>query len=192
MRKHLVLPAILMAFLLISAKSCDEDHSENLEEKPETVKEEMEEVKDGFQADFLNEESLAAMTQKARQTLKDFSEYMNIANDISNDSLFRSQALGMAGTLFYENGTPVKQYAGLLVTIDSIWLTLPLHLTEKGLYKGLLGFRERTIIISEKDSNFYSIDKKQVEIFGIKSIKEIGGDSLWVWQLYLGNISRSR
>lgn len=187
MKRYLIVPGALLAFILFSAKSCEEDQQVSWEQDKEALNDVMDRVKDGFQADFLDEESLVAFTQKAKQKLKDYSEYMNIINDSSSDSAFRMQALSMTNALFYRNTGPTEFFPGQVMTIDSIWLIEPMHFSEEINYAGIIGFREKIMQKSEQDSITCSYSVKKMEIVVVKSTKQFGSDTLRIWQVYLGN-----
>ncbi|MBN1198542.1 MAG: hypothetical protein JXA23_04250 [Bacteroidales bacterium] len=188
MKRYLIIPGALLAFILFSAKSCDENQQASREQDKEALIDVMDRVKNGFQADSLDEEILDAFTQKAKQKLKDYSEYMNIVTDSSSDSAFRMQALSMTHALFYRSMGPSEFFPGQQITIDSIWLIESMHLSEERIYKGIIGFREKIIQKTEQDSVPGFISLKKAEILGVKSSKEFGNDTLQIWQVYLGKI----
>ena len=187
MRKFLIIPGALLAFILFSAKSCDEDPAVTRRQAEETMQEVMDSVKAEFGAEYLDEESLFVFARKAKQKLKDYSDYTNIANDTAVDSVFRSQALTMSKELLFKGSAPAEPAPGVETDIDSVWLVVPLHMAGEDFYKGRLGFREVVIKKSTEDTISGASFSKEVEILAIKESKISGTDTLKVWQVYLGN-----
>ena len=188
MRRYLIIPGALLAFILFSAKSCKDDPGVSLHYEEEALNSFMDSVKDGFSASYLDEESLFVFTRNAKQKLVDYSDFMNISNDSSLDSVFRSQAMVMVQSLFGEGLSPARVSPGRVTYIDSIWLIEPLHLAGDGLYKGELGFREEAVIISGEDTVTSNAAIKKLEFLATKSKKVIGTDTLIAWQVCLGEI----
>ncbi|MBC8315982.1 MAG: hypothetical protein ISR57_03665 [Bacteroidales bacterium] len=188
-KRYLIIPGLLFAFILFSAKSCEEDTEENRRLEEAEYKEAVDRVKDEFEADFLREESLFVFEQKAKQNLKDFADYMNIANDTSLDSAFRNQAKAMTNELFYLRHTPViSRYPTFKLFIDSIHVIQPLQRTGDSEYQGILGFREGVTRVSGQGAITSFISLKKVEILAIKSDKLFGTDTLKIWKVYLGKL----
>ncbi len=187
MKRHLIILGALLAFILFSAKSCDDDPGANRDAEEEALIGAMDSVINEFGTEYLDEESLFAFTQKAKQKLMDYSDYMNMANDTSLDSAFRNQALAMTIELFKKGSGPIESFAGRVIKIDSIRLIEPLHLTGTVLYKGVLGFREGIKSLGGDTTADVSSWKK-VEFLATKSNKLFATDTLRIWQVYLGEI----
>ena len=107
MKRYMIILGLLFAFILFSAKRCDDDGEENRRLEEAEMKEVIDSVRNEFKADYLREESLFAYEQKAKQKLRDFADYMNIAHDSSLDSAFRTQAEIMTYDLFYLRHVPL-------------------------------------------------------------------------------------
>lgn len=188
MKKYLMIAGVLVAFLLFSAKSCTEDPEVNRLREEEKLTQVMDSVKEGFEAGYLDEASLFAFTCKAKQKLADYSGYMNIANDISLDSAFRTQALAMAKELFSMELPTGRPSPGEVIQVDSIWVAEPLRLSREGIYTGELGFRETSRRKSVQDTSGTIQSFRKAGIQALKSKKVFGSDTMKVWQVYLGEI----
>lgn len=188
MKKYLIIPGALLAFILFSAKSCKEDPQASWQQEEAAIAEKMDSVKNEFGGDFLDEESLFVFSRKAKQKLIDYADYMNIVNDSSLDSAFRDQAWLMALDLFANGLVPGSLFPGKVTLIDSSWISEPLKLAGEGVYKGELGFREKILQKPGEDSTIFLLSYKTSEIICTKSPKVFGTDTLSVWQVFLGKI----
>ncbi|MBE0648053.1 MAG: hypothetical protein IH596_09730 [Bacteroidales bacterium] len=187
MKRYLIIPGALLAFILFSAKSCDEDPAATRHQAEETMLEVMDSVKAEFGVEYLDEESLFVFTQKAKQKLRDYSDYMNVFNDTSLAYAFRTQARDMTTEIFYLNSWPIEPTPGKVIRIDSVWLTEPLHRTGDEQYKGELGFMDSLIQKSDQDTiPTRNSGMNKVEFLVIKQHKIIGTDTLKIWQVFLG------
>jgi len=185
MKRYLIITGALLACILFSAKSCKEDPQVSRQQEEEAIAEKMDSVKNEFGGDFLDEESLFVFTRKAKQKLIDYADYMNIVNDSSLDSAFRDQAWLMAQDLFANGLVPGSPLPGMVILIDSSWLTEPLKMAGEGVYKGELGFREKNRVKSGEDNDHFLQSYKKSEIICTKSPKVFGTDTLSVWQVRL-------
>jgi len=188
-KRYLIIPGLLFAFILFSAKSCEKDTEENRRLEEAEFKEAVDRVKDEFEADFLREESLFVFEQKAKQKLKDFADYMNIANDTSLDSAFRAQAANMANDLFYSQTAPEFSSDKVFgLAIDSIRVIEPLHRTGNSGYQGILGFCQKVKEYTKGDTVIIGSTSKMIEMVAVKSTSTFGSDTLRIWKIYLGKL----
>ena len=189
MKRYLIIPGLLLAFILFSAKSCEEDAEETRRQEEAELMEEISRVKNEFRADYLNDESLFVFEQKAIQKLKDFADYMNVAHNTSLDSAFRAQADTMVQELFYGQQAPViSSYPAFNLFIDSIQVIEPLHRTGNSGYQGILGYREKVMEYAEGDTVISSPTSKRIEMIATKSTSAFGSDTLRIWKVYLGEL----
>ena len=189
MRKYLIIPGLLLAFFLFSAKSCDEDTEENRRLEEVEMKEAIDSVKGEFEAEFLTEESLFAFEQKAKQKLRDFADYWNIANDTSLDSAFRGQAETMSKNLFYLQQVPMtSRHPTFEIFIDSIHVVQPLQRTVNSGYYGILGFKLEVREYTLGDTVITGPNSKMIEMVATKTASPFGSDTLKIWKVYLGKM----
>jgi len=187
MKRYFIIPGALLAFILFSAKSC-EDTEENRRLEEVALMETIDSVKDEFGAEYLNEESLFAFEQKAKQKLRDYADYLNIANDSSLDSAFRIQAATMTDELFYSRNVPViTKHSTFSIFIDSIHVIEPLHRSASSEYQGVLGFRLELREYAAGDTVITGPAWKIIDMVAAKTTSRFGNDSLSIWKVFLGD-----
>ena len=189
MRRYFIIAGLFLAFILFSAKRCDVDTEENRRLEEADLKEAIDRVKDEFEADYLNEEGLFVFEQKAEQKLKDFADYMNIANDTSLDSAFRTQAETMTQELFFLRHVPaISRHPTFELFIDSIHVIEPLQRTGSSGYQGILGFRLEVREYIKGDTILIAPRWKMIDMIATKTSSQFGSDTLEIWKVFLGEL----
>ena len=189
MRRRLIIPSLLVASILFSAKSCYEDTEENRRMEEEALIKAMDSVKDEFGAEFLHEESLFAFEQKAKQKLRDYADYLSIATSDTLDMAFRAQADSMIRDLFMPGCIPgIPQKGPVKLSLDSIYVFNPLHRSGRFEYRGTLSFVQHTRNLSGDKSILRKPEQKMIEIFAVRQVIPIDTDTLVIWKVLLGDI----
>ncbi len=189
MRKYVVIPGLLLAFILFSAKRCNDDTEENRRLKETELKVVIDSVRNEFKANYLREESLFAYEQKAKQKLRDFADYMNIAHNSALDSAFRVHAETMIKNLFYLQQVPmISRHPTFELFIDSIHVVHPLQRSESSGYQGVLGFRLEIREYTEGDTMLTTPHWEMIDMIATKTASPFGSDTLKIWKVYLGEI----
>lgn len=178
----------MLALIVLSSKQCVEDDDSQAE--VDTQMEEISAVKSAFESDYLKSESLYAFEEKAKQKLRDYSDYLNIANDASLDTTFRLQASSMIPLLFYQNKEPLIANApGTMVKIDSIYMIEPLSKASESVYSGMLGFSLEILETESEDTIRTGPQHWSVEMIATKTRTSFGKDTLNVWKVFLGKMN---
>lgn len=188
MKRYLVVPLALLAFILFSARSCVEEHESEWLTPEEAYAGAMDSVQDLFGAESLDEASLVAFTEKAKQKLADWADLMNMAADTSLDTAFRTQAWDMVDVLFSPGVMHPVPDPGIRIHVDSIRITEPLQASGRETYTGLLGFTEKRSGLSLQGLDETFSRERTAEIWAGKSITVIGSDTLEIWKVYLGEL----
>jgi hypothetical protein len=211
MRRIFYIPALVLLYLLTTAKSCDrqEQYDESVDQS--RVKQSLDSIRSAFESDTLAGASLQAFEASAKIKLADFSDYLAILSDPSVAGAFREQAGKMVRGLFisensvlrFENPgregkitvsvrqllTPGREAAdmpGKIIT-DSIRVIRPLQREGTSMYAGLLGYSFS--FAGEKPGTDLrrTLAGGTVDYLVIRHEKKFGADSLVIWEVFLGN-----
>jgi len=194
--------------MLLGAPSCV-DEEEIARQEEEALEEVREGIRDEFEAEYLTEANLYAYETAAKQKLADLTDYIQVLTDTTKDFSFRQKAGEMIQNLFHskndkvELGLQKRSTEDLLIgdliekglankipnlhfSIDSIQIHEPLRRTDNSTYTGILQFSQNFTEISTPEQPLKSISRN-AEFFVIKEFKAFGTDTLWVWNVKLGD-----
>jgi hypothetical protein len=212
MRKFLFIFVAILAYLVLSSKSCGSDEKDDAAKKDVELAKTKVSIKNEFESDDLSKKSLKAFEFKAKQELVDFSDYLGIYSDKQVDGSFKSQARQMILDMFISDSVRINNllsnepehknipiigflnsdfgsgYNSLAFTFDSITIARPLRRVDDLNYKGSLSFSRRLKACSSSDTVFTGPVRMEVEIFASKVFKPFGKDTLQVWSVYFGEI----
>lgn len=189
MKRALLIPILLLAFVVLSSKQCADDV--NPQAELEAQMEEIENVKKGFEADYLKSESLYAYGERAKQKLLDFADYLNIAKDTDLDTNFRKHSRNMIPGLFNQQelpsliNRPIKH-----INIHTIHVLEPLSRSSAMAYTGMLGF---SLELTEKagiDTIINDARQWSVEMIVLKTPTILGKDTILAWKVFLGQMKK--
>jgi len=210
MKRIIKLSVIILIYVLLCGKSCDDD-SENTFNQEMEVEIEKENIREEFEVDWLSEGSQYAAEISAIQKLKDFADYLNIYADHSLDPIFRNRAGEMIRDMFTSDNVslsfvPLDPESHELLTLkdlldqvnfadvflmelsfDSIWLLDPLQKTNPNLYEGRIGCFQKTLVISPNDT-ISRIEAITIDVIVSRKEKIFGRDTLNVWGVHLGDM----
>jgi hypothetical protein len=215
---HIVLAVI--GSVMLTSKSCapesEFDAETRLRAKQDSV---MNQIRSDFASEYLLEEELVVYTEKARQKLFDFADYLNLYAAENMDTLLRDQAKGMIYRLFFpkdatislqveaivRDGEKVKKISDLLKDIDTSghaslifkiadMRTLePLHQVSFGMYAGKLGCRFSIHAYDDQDTTLLHETYKEVSILTTRTSKQFGSAAqVQVWQVFLDEIADAK
>jgi len=211
MRKVFQISVLLLLYLLITAKSCDnqEQADDNLDQT--RIKLTQDSVRSTFEADTLSPTSLVAFEVMAKIKLSDFSDYLSIIYDTSVAGTFREKAREMIHMLFIsENSlllfTNPDNLTGKEVTVkqlldsgkkgsfkfgriikDSIRITQTTHRISDSAYIGKLSFSYIPGGQKSEESLEEVAANGTIGFLVIKHKKYFGKDALRIWDVFLGN-----
>jgi hypothetical protein len=212
MRKFLVIFCAILAYLALSSKSCSSDEKEDAANKEAEVVKTRASIRNEFESEDLSRKSLRAFEAKAKQDLKDLSDYLHIYSDKQLDESFKNQVRGMIMEMFISDTIRISNrlsgqtelknislfefltldlapnFISMDFIFDSIRVTAPLHKTDDLKYKGCLSFSRRLKAISASDTVFTSPARMEADMFVSKVFKPFGTDTLLVWNVFLGDI----
>jgi hypothetical protein len=167
MKRSLWLSVLIILYLLLCAKSCDQQEEFDAvreQKRADSVKDSILSV---FGSDTVASSTLAAFEEEAKIKFADFFDYRDIISDTSAAPVFREQAREMAAALFISGNSAFK---GNMARPDSIWIKQPLNRVNDSIFTGELGF--------SPGGSF--------EFYAVKRNKNFGNETLKVWTVLLG------
>jgi len=212
MRKFLFIFFAILAYLVLSSKSCGSDEKADSAKKEAELIQTKVNIRNEFESDDLSKKSLKAFEVKAKQYLIDFSDYLGICSDKQIDESFKSPARQMILDMFLADSARINSllfneqdgknlligefldlnsstaYNSMAFTFDSITVARPLRRIDDLNYKGGLSFSRCLKVISATDTVITGSVRMEAEIYVSKVYKPFGTDTLQVWGVFLWNI----
>jgi hypothetical protein len=212
MRKFMFIFVAILAYLVLSSKSCGTDEKDDAAKQEAELIETKASIKNEFESDDLSKKSLKAFEVKAKQKLVDFSDYLGICSDKQMDESFKGQARQMILDMFISDSVrintlllnepdkkniPINEflssrlaagYNSMDFLLDSIEVVGPLRRIDDNNYKGRLSFSRLVKACSASDTVLLSPARMEADIFASKVYKPFGTDTLLVWSVFLGEI----
>jgi len=186
MKRFINILPLLVLYLLLSSKSCDENEPGNaLSEKNEAAHA-RDSITSVFESAELSQPELRAFEVTARLKLYDLADYLKLLGDSLAGEAFRQKAGEMARNLFIPGKTPPSGLSGMV--FDSIKVLKKLERLNDSLYSGQLSF---TVNLADSDAGRRSSSRagyRTVNIFALKQEKVFGKDTIRVWNVLLGDI----
>lgn len=210
MIKIFKISTIIFVLFVIGAPSC-EDEQEIAKREEAILIDTKKSIRTEFETDYLDETSLFAYETTAKQKLSDLSDYIQILTDTSLNMSFRIKAGEMINNTFksesvivqlfeYDNKSAKGLAVNLLVSmglgnefpifpfsIDSISIYKPLQRIDNSTYFGVLLFSQNFTDGSNSDQ-FNKPIKRFTDFYVVKESKIFGTDSIYVWNVSLGEI----
>ena len=179
----------------------------------------MNQIRNDFVSEYLLEEELVAYTEKARQKLFDFADYLNLYAAENMDALLRDQAKGMIYRLFFRKDATISLrveakvtdgkkenkisdllkdidtsgHASLIFMIADMRTLEPLHQENFEKYSGKLGCRFSILAYDDQDTTLLHETYKEVSILATRTSKQFGSAApVQVWQVFLDEIADAK
>ncbi len=206
MKKKLLFPALVVMYLLFSAKSCNSGEEMTDAREQNKIKTTKDSIVHNFGSEGLSEEALRAYEETARLRFADFADYYTILTDTAAARTFRIRAGEMISNIFIsENSVFLISAPGgsratekiclkdlvdnawakgknpFTLSPDSVWITQQLHQQNDSVYAGKLAFTSTKIPSAKKAVAFGNS-----EIFVLKREKSFGREKLNAWTVVLG------
>ena len=108
MRKISYISALVLLYLLVTAKSCDNQEQSDETRNRNRIKLTQDSIRSTFASDTLSDASLRAYEGTAVIRLSDFSDYLAILQDTSNAKPFRDKAREMIYKLFISENSMIR------------------------------------------------------------------------------------
>ncbi len=212
MRKFLFLFTAVLAYLVLSSRSCEGPEQEDAAAEEAPLAETREHIFNEFGSEDLSIASLQAFEVKAKQKLIDLGDYLHIYTVKSMDDSFKEQARQMILELFISDSVlidplltdgpegkylilpefiasvPVSGYHSIDFIFDSIEIANPLRRTDENSYTGTLTFSRYVKFCTTSDTAITGPATLEVEMTASKVNKAFGADTLQIWSVFLGNI----
>jgi hypothetical protein len=170
MKRSLRLSALVVLYLLFSAKSCDQQEEFDGARQQRATEAAKDSIVSVFGSDTLTALTLTAFEETAKLKFADLFDYLDILSDTSAAPAFKEQAGQMARELF------ISEYSfPRFARPDSIWVMEHLHRVSDSLLTGRLGFSPNG----------------SVGFLALKRNKIFGTDTLKVWNVLLGEIDQN-
>lgn len=206
MKRAVNILTLISILMVLGAPSCvDEQGAEILE--AELLERSQEEIREEFETDYLDEESLFAYEVTAMQKLTDFTDYLQLMTNSDLDLSFRKKAGKMISSSFYSDSITLclsenkeEWEVGMLIAgglknelaipsfhIGSVHVEKPLHREGPGFYSGSLLFLQ-SISNSPEDAVKPPSMLRTAEFFVVRKNKVFGDDTLRIWNVQLGEI----
>jgi hypothetical protein len=213
MKRILKISAVFILYLLLCGKSCDDEEGKLLRQEKQ-VESARDSIREEFEVDYLSEESRFAAEVSALQKLRDLSDFAGIFSDLSMDSQFRQKSGEMMKELFVSDKSALtfggkgnranvtlrdflnqgfgKGVIKAEVIFDSIRVLEPIQKSGNDMYKGRIGAAQRVICITAEDTIASPLEEITVDIINQRENKAFGKDTLKVWKVTLGDMSKKR
>jgi hypothetical protein len=212
MRKFFYISALVLLYLLVTAKSCDNQEKSDEARDRDRIKLTQDSIRATFESDTLSDAALRAFEGNAIMKLSDFSDYLDILQDTSKAKPFRDKAREMISRLFISeisliriskpNGPGRGEYTVRRFLQDAGIGTIPFGRIISDSVRVIQGFvRAGDSMYAGKLSYFYmcspnnpsegsgpSPAKGTVEFFLKQHEKTFGTDTLMIWDVFLGNM----
>jgi hypothetical protein len=185
MRRIFYIPAILMLYLLFTAKSCDEQAQAREERANAAIEKERDSIRSVLAADSLTEGMLRSFESLATARLADYAGYRAIAADTSADTTFRKKAEQMMKRMRAPGTDFADLPAGIIA--DSVTVKEPLHHMGKAMYTGKLAYWFMSGNSTGEGSTGRTLREGTTGFLVVKVPKMFGSDTLMVWEVYLLN-----
>jgi hypothetical protein len=201
--------AIIVVYLLSSAKSCDNQEQFDAMRDQRKVKSAMDSIRSEFSAATPSASTLNAFEETAKLRFADFADYLNILADTGVAPAFREHTKQMIRDLFLPGNVVLefsldgskKQEAFTLDALLTegpptgikahvscpvkVWVMDDLQAQNDSLFAGRLGFSANTDATSP-DPEKYQLSGGSIRFYALKREKLFGKDSLKVWTVLLG------
>ena len=203
---------LLFAFLyiLLCSKSCNQAEDANAERERKGVESAMKSITVHFTTDTLSLETLNGFEETAKIKVADLFDYLNILSDQNTAPGFRSQVMRTIPGLFISKDCSLSidhirgskeetiRIVHLVDSIsvvpdylkglkpDSLWIINNLQAIDDSTYFGKLGFLLRPVA-SATNTNNGTLLNGTIEYKVFKREKAFGGQSLKVWNVFLGD-----
>lgn len=212
MRRLLHITVLVFLYLLLTAKSCDNQEQSDEIRDHARLKLARDSIKSIFESDTLSNVSLRAFEGAAIIKLSDFSDYLTILQDTSNAKPFRDKAQDMIRRLFIsekslirfskpdESGRcefTIEQFLQevdffsmpfIKIIPDSVRVKQELKRSGESIYVGKLSYSYTYDQNQPAKSSKTSIGNETIEFFIKHHEKIFGTDTLLVWDIFLGNM----
>ena len=214
MKKVLKITVLILVYLFLCGKSCQDDRDivtgqlEEVEALKDNIREE-------FGTDYLTEESKYAVEMTAIQKVKDMADYIHIFSDQELDTSFRQKAGEMIRDMFisekarltfgpYRRNNSMKYLTveefldgGIgddIISLDLIYnavkINVPLKRSGPDEYEGrITGIQKLTLFTSSDTLTFFN-ETITVSIHASKEAKIFGKDTLKTWAVKLGDMTK--
>ena len=210
MKTYPVIFFSILIYLLFSSKSCESPGNSDYEEN--TLNATLDSLNKSFEAEYPSDQTLRAFEMKASQKLTDFSDYLQIFHDTSLDATFKEHTRQMIRELFISDtihidfriseeqkvtNLTMSNFFNILsssdfkptsIIIDSIIISDPLQRSGEGKYSGSLKFIQRLDMPAGSHNGSVTSFSKTIDIIATRINKSFGDDTLYIWQVYLGDI----
>ena len=212
MRKFFYLSGLIFLYLLLTAKSCDNNEQASDARDQTRIKLTQDSIKSTFESDAMSIASLRAFDLTARLKLSDFSDYLSFLSDSTVAPAFQEKTREMIRRLFISENSVVqfskpdyqgrkeitiKQLlnfrSGLSKTLeklpfDSIKVMQSLGKINDSVYVGKLIFPLNYSGQTEKKSQDINLSKGTISFLAIKCEKKFGKERLKIWTVFLGTL----
>lgn len=188
MRRNLIIPGLLFALIVFSAKRCAEDPASGSRFDETDWLEARDSISRISASEILDTDALMAYEGQACQKVQDFFDYLRIASEDTLDPVFRTQADSLIPTLFIPGTVPsLKQVVPAGLWPDSIRIADLLHRSGPAAYRGTVSFwqcntdpaGEGTILVPRY---------RRIDFFVVRTPLQAGGDTLRTWRVLLGEM----
>ncbi len=212
MRRIFYIPALILIYLLTTAKSCDRQELYDESVDQFSAKRAQDSIKSIFESDTLSMVSLQAFEATAKIRLADFSDYLVIVDDTSVAETFREKAKKMIRGLFISENSVIRcsnpdNHKSTEIPIlqllkegkepqtdferiikDSIRIKDPLKIAGDSNYIGKLSFSFVAPRQKTSKSLKLPIGCGTIDFLVTRHEKMFGKDTLIIWDVFLGSM----
>jgi hypothetical protein len=202
---------LMLIWFFSGARSCTDDGNIRLQNEEQLLSESRDSIRQAFEVETPDDKLLRAFETIAKQKLIDLTDYLKIASDSSLDTIFRIQAIEMAGNLFIYSRVDTMKHdkANLLTKLrilnkltgkdlfsvmpctadpDQIILKTPLTLKNDSTFTGRLSYYQKCNPSYNTDLQETLVKTVSVDFYALKVVKSFGKERFHLWEVYLGDI----
>jgi len=211
MKRLFNISALILLYILFTAKSCESDEQSRAQEEARTVAAK-DSIAGAFTTDSLGNSALRAFEATAMAKIYDFGDYLKILSDTAAGGVFKAKACEMIGKLFisrevhinlsFRKGECVNetlnkqmQNTGFKnidisrgIIFDSVAVSQKLQKHNDTLYEGKLRCRIHCPQSTLAGNVVFCSKDKIIHFFLVKREKTFGNNSLKVWSVLMGDV----
>jgi hypothetical protein len=201
----------MLIWFFSGARSCTDDGNIRLQNEEQLLSVSKDSIKQAFEVETPDDKLLRAFETIAKQKLIDLTDYLKIASDSSLDTIFRNQAIEMAGDLFIDSRTSSGKsdnaylltklrtlnkltgkdlFSEMPCTFDTgqIILKRPLAFKNDSTFTGRLSYSQKCNPSNNTDLPETPVEIVSVDFYALKVVKSFGKEQFHLWEVYLGDI----
>ncbi len=197
--------------MLFTSKSCEEEPTAAEAREIKILHGELKTIENGMESDYLNQRSIPAYEEKAKQKTIEFADYLSLYTVHDLDSVLKSSLESQIKSLVFDRRVEIEYmsskgvrkfrvddflnelsstpYVQLLLTHDSVKIYQSLERQSEHQYMGIMSYMLTSSGILSNDTILLQQNRMLAEFYLKKVRKQFGSEVKFVWQVYLGDMN---